>query len=127
MIARNAKIYDLMKLRQMHSAMKMAYNFPDLTDELTAVSTVIDDGNIIAGGAVKIIGESYLWIDPRRSVNDRLTAISLLDADMAKNAKLKGFSSVSAWIPPEVHGAFTKLIEDLGWRKSPWPTWTRSI
>lgn len=127
MIVRDAKLEDFSKLRKMHSDMRMVYPFPDLVDELTALVQVVDDGNIVAGGAVKIIGEAYLFLDPFAPLGVKLKAIRELNVKMAATAKEKGFTQISAWIPEQIEGAFTHLLEGRGWQKSPWRTWTRNL
>lgn len=124
-----ASIADIEELKRLHGEMGMTYAFPNLGDELTVIKRVVKDENnkIIAGASVKIIGEGYIWIDPGVSVRGRLSAIKLLDMRLNQEAKAKGFSQVSIWVPPNVPGGFDHLLEQIGWMKSPWPSWTRNI
>ena len=114
--------------RALHAKMKMRYPFPPI-DELIVVKAAVGDqsGNVIAGGMVRVVGEAYLFVDPDTGKATRTEAIRMLHKDLAEKSKKEGLTDVSAWLPPQVFSAgsgFVPLLEELGWKRSPWPSWS---
>ena len=120
-------ISDHAEIASLHRAMNMPYAFPDLSSELFTVKCAVRDGEIVAAGVVKIIGEVYLWLDSSRSLRDKLKAVGMLDAEMEQRTKLAGFDQVVAWLPPTVPPSFKRLMGNTGWQESKWASWGRNL
>lgn len=114
------------KIAELHRKMKMRYDFPDLLMPTFAIKKLVFDqkGELLAGGALKLIGEAFLWIDPACNQYKKAKAISVLADSCSEGSKNIGIEEVSAFIPPELELSFADTLGKLGWRRSPWPAWS---
>lgn len=117
------------EVEALHDSMGALYPFPDLSNELVTVKTAVTDeaGRIVCAGAVKIIGEAFLWIDKYSNLRDKLNSIGILERDMRMLAQINGFDQVAAWVPPQVPKGFPRLLREMNWQPSPWPTWVKNL
>lgn len=116
-------------LKAIHERMGSKYPLPNLDSPLVSVKEVCraDGGKVIGGCAVKLIGEAYLWVDPEAPVRERVMAIAHLTRKATMEARRLNIEDISAWIPPDIEPRFAHLLTELGWRKSPWPCWSRLL
>jgi hypothetical protein len=123
---------DLERLKDLHRMQGFEYNFPDLSDPVFALNSVVEDGEIQAAAFVKILGEAYLFINPEYA--DPLTRWQMLlrvHEDMRRQASDIGLSEVTCFVPPELPKRFlkrlvgTKKKPGLGWQLEP-SEWKRA-
>lgn len=118
---------DLAAIKRMHIDSGLPLNcFPDLTNPNFKVRIIADHrGKAILAGFVKLTGEAFILVDHSYAVpGKRLDALEQLVAFGLAEAAKKKLDDVSAWLPPEVEKAFGPRLEDLGFVKSPWPSYT---
>lgn len=120
---------DQAALLGIHERMGSKYPLPNLDSPLVAIKELCrdDDGDILGGCAVKLIGEAYLWVDPNAPVRQRVMSIAHLTRRATTEAHRLALEDVSAWIPPDIEPQFAHLLTELGWRRSPWPCWSRLL
>src|SRR5436190_1737038 len=117
---------DMPTLAEFHRQMNPGYRLPETFGPLFAVRRVVVDesGRIVAFGAVKVVSEGFLWVDSQNPPLKRAKSVKILHQEMSRMAKDVGLEEVSCWLPEKVACTFAKVIEKLGWRKSPWASWS---
>lgn len=117
---------DMPKLAEFHAKMDVGYQLPESFGPLYFVRKALLDekGEVIAMATVKLVGEAFIWLRPEISTLTRSKAVILLSQECSKEASAKGLNEVSCWIPDKIAKCFARIIEKLGWKKSPWPNWS---
>jgi hypothetical protein len=120
---------DLETLRAMHAAQGFAYSLPDLNDPLFLVRTVVeDDGQPRMAALLRLTAETYLLADPRDGApRQRWQWLLALHEATRQAAAARGLADVQAFLPPPVARAFGRRLAKLGWRRDPWPCYTRAV
>jgi len=123
---RDWRAEDMPKLAEFHSKMGVGYPLPESFGPLFCVrKAVVDEkGEVVALATVKLVGEAFFWANPEISTLTRAKSVSLLNMECAKAARTLGLEQVSCWIPDRIARCFGKVLEKLGWRKSPWCNWS---
>lgn len=119
-------IQDVAKILELHDKMKLGYQAPSFDSPLVVLKQEVltDDGQLIGAAAVKLIGETFLWLDPSVSKVGRLRAtLALMDTCRPQLQQI-GLEETSCWLPPHLEERFGSLLGRLGWSKSPWPSWS---
>ena len=116
-------------MAEVHRLSGFDYEFPkDLDTPLFPVRrAVLNDANYpIAVAALKVEAEAYLWMDHTLgTAEDRMIALAMLNADVAKRARAIGFDQAHCVLPPEIAARFGKRLEALGWKPARnWPLYT---
>lgn len=121
----------MLALRRIHRASGFDYQFPKEFKKtpLFPLKRAVVNGDArrpLACGAVKVVGEAYLWMDHGYGTpKQRLDALQLLNADLEQRARDLGFDQVHCALPPEIAERFGERIEALGWAPArPWPLYT---
>lgn len=129
MIIRPCTDADLGPLRAMHAAQGFGYPFPDLADPLFLVRALVEEGGRPRMAALlRLTAEAYLLADPREgSPADRWRWLLALHETARGAAAARGLADVQAFLPPRVARAFGRRLERLGWRRDPWPCYTRQL
>lgn len=112
-------------IADLHKKMGIRYPLPDLDGPLVIITERAKNNK--AACAVKLIGETYLFVEPGASTRERVEAIQEVSDKAIEAAKIFKLEDVSAWIPPDVAPRFAHMLFDLGWRLSPWPCFSRLI
>ena len=83
------------------------------------------DKRVINAGFIKLTGEAFILVDHETGTPEERWANlrSLVQVGLA-SAGAKGLQDVTAWLPPEVEKSFGKRIEDFGFHKSPWNSYS---
>ena len=120
---------DLDALRAMHAAQGFAYALPDVNDPLFLVRTVVeDDGRPRMAALLRLTAETYLLADPRDGApRQRWQWLLALHEATRQAAAAHGLADVQAFLPPPVARAFGRRLAKLGWRRDPWPCYTRAV
>jgi hypothetical protein len=120
---------DLESLRVMHAAQGFGYAFPDLSDPLFLVRSVVEDeGRPRMGAFLRLTAEAYLLADPGEgSPLQRWRWMLALHEAVRQQAAARGLDDVQAFLPPRVARAFGRRLESLGWRRDPWTCYTRVL
>ena len=120
---------DMVQLAELHRKMDVGYNLPESFGPLYFIrKAVVDqDGKLVAAVTVKLVGEAFLWVDPELPTYERAKSVKMLSDECSEIARTHGLEEVSCWIPPRIAECFAKVIEKLGWKKSPWSNWSRLL
>ena len=120
---------DLAAIRAWHEASGIDYPLPDLSKPLFALVGVAEhEGQMVAASAIKLVGEQFLWLNPRASRTAQVRAgLELQTAIEANAAAELGLEEITAWLPPHLEQKFGELITRLGWERSRWATYTRFL
>lgn len=128
-IVRDFTLSDLERVKEIHEASEIDYQFPDLSSPLFLVTKVIETGGIVrACGGMYLQVECYLWLDHSdwESPEHKLAAIRELDRQCMDATWLRGVDQAVLWLPPGM-GRFGKRLEDLGFTKDRdgWRTYSK--
>ena len=120
---------DIEKIERLHEQMKTGYGIPDLSSPSIVLRGLVRDenGGIISAGAVKRIGEVFLWTDHSQSAYKRAAAMVELTQTLESEGKRAGFDEVAAWIAPNIEPEFGRVLFKLGWGRSPWASWNKGL
>ncbi len=120
---------DTNRVISIYRKMEMPYRMPDVTQPLFQIKRVLEDdsGNVIGAGAIKPIGECFLWVRPDLLPVMRARAVKRLTGEAMLLGSQAGFDELSAWIPPNVEKNFGLPLTKLGFRMSPWRCWSVTL
>jgi hypothetical protein len=120
---------DLEAVRAMHAAQEFGYAFPDLSDPLFLVRSVVEEDGLPRMAAfLRLTAEAYLLADPREgSPRQRWRWLLALHEAVRQEAPTRGLADVQAFLPPRVARAFGRRLAALGWRRDPWTCYTRQV
>jgi hypothetical protein len=133
MLVRPCTDADLESLRAMHAAQGFGYELPDLNNPLFLVRAVVEDQAGSKQGPrmaalLRLTAEAYLLADPRDGTpRQRWQWLLALHEAVRSAAAARGLADVQAFLPPPVARAFGRRMEKLGWRRDPWPCYTRAV
>lgn len=128
---RNYQRTDEEKIKEIFLKQGLPENcMPDLKSKLYIVKKVVEspDGQVAMAGFVRKTCEPFLILD--HSAVDpawRWMALQDLTDNISLCAKIHGMEDATCWIPPEVVDSFAPRLESLGFVKSPWQSFTRSL
>jgi hypothetical protein len=128
-IVRNLEFADEPRLREIHAASGLEYEFPNLGNSLYIVKKVVeDDGTVVVAAAARLTVEVSVlcdaeWLTPAF----RLKAFELLHEEMRRELKDKGLEDCHAWIPPQMKNFARRLMRSFGWGKSNWESYERTL
>lgn len=110
-------------LRHWHERSGIPYPFPELCGP--GWLPVIGSGAAALG--LKLQLECYLWVNP--DATKRARAQSLLELERTAIERTQGLQLDEAvcWLPPLLIPSFSPILERRGWRRSPWPSWSRQL
>ncbi len=118
--------WDQERARALYNAMHMPYPMPDVGSPAFALKEILlgENGEVVGAGAVKIVGEAFLWIDPRLHPIRRAKSVRALASRAKQEGAKAGFEELTAWIPPRVEAEFGMALHKLGWSPSLWRNWS---
>jgi len=113
----------------MHAAQGFGYAFPDLSDPLLLVRSVVEEeGRPRMAAFLRLTAEAYLLANPREgSPRQRWRRLLGLHEAVRQQAAARGLADVQAFLPPRVAHAFGRRLAALGWRRDPWACYTRQL
>jgi hypothetical protein len=77
---------------------------------------------------VRLTAETYLLHDPSAGTPRRRWQNFLALHEAARHAAAaRGLDDVQAFLPPRIARAFGRRLERLGWRRDPWPCFSRRV
>lgn len=125
---RQYNVSDYDALKKIHAASGLPANcFPNLRSPLNVVSLCAtgSKGQVTQAGFIRLTGEAYVLVDHEAGkAQERWQSLQELVAKALASAAQCGIEDCSAWLPPEVEKSFGPRLMDLGWIKSPWPTYS---
>lgn len=123
---RDWKDTDRLEIAKIHDQMALGYTLPEEFGPLFFIKKAVVDENdvVVAAATVKLVGESFLWVNPDFSTFSRTKSVKMLNDECSKAASAAGLEECSAWIPPKILKCFRRTLFRLGWRRSPWRNWT---
>ncbi len=121
---------DTATLERMHRAQGFQYEFPDLEDPLWHVKLVCEqDGRIASAAFAHLTSEVYGFFNhdvgtPRERFQGFM---ALHEAGCRAAWYPGGLSDLHAWLPPQIEKSFGKRLMNLGWKKSLWPCFFKTL
>ena len=105
------------------------YPLPDFNSPLCAVLGASEkNGKMIAAGLIKLIGESYLFLDSEARPAEQVRAAMEIQEALELDARaVLGLDHLICALPPNVNKEFLKQIPRLGWQKSTWKRFAKNI
>lgn len=97
MILRRPKLDELDKIRKLHEDLKDQFEFPDL-NLISSMYVVVDEDEIIGFGAVQPIFESVVILNSKRSRDDRVTALTMLEDIAESELSSQGIHQLHAFV-----------------------------
>jgi hypothetical protein len=116
-------------VRAMHTAQGFGYVLPDVSDPLFLVRSVVEEaGRPRMAAFLRLTAEAYLLADPSEgSPRERWQWLVALHEAVRQEAAARGLADVQAFLPPRVARAFGRRLAALGWRRDPWPCYTKVL
>ena len=122
---------DFNRVKEIHEASQIDYQFPDLSSPLFLVTKVfVLDGVVRACGGLYLQAEAYLWLDKSdwAGPEEKLSAIKELDTAGMVAAWLRGIDQAVLWLPPGME-RFGERLEDMGFTRDRdgWVSYSKRI
>lgn len=130
---------DIAKAREIHKANGLDERcFPEIAiktstgmepNPLFVVSEVFEhEGKPALMSFLKITSELYLLVDHTVGTpEERWEWLKAFKEHMKVEAWSHGLDQMTAWIPTDIEESFAKRLEEMGFVKSPWQSWTLNI
>ena len=121
---------DLEIMQRIHKASGLPANcLPNLASPLFVVKKVAENGSGPAvAGFLRLTGEIFILIDHSKGTPEsRWEALQELCAQGLNEAANLGLDCATAWLPPEIEKSFGGRLIDLGFQRSPWPSFSAII
>jgi hypothetical protein len=121
---------DSEQLRRLHASSKLPKQcLPDTDDPLFLHIAVTDvAGKMVMASALRGSCEIYVLVDHEAGTpQDRLQWLAEIKDYMAQKAFRLGLDQITAWVPKEIEPSFGPRLEDLGFTKSPWQSYTLNV
>lgn len=101
----------------------------DCDNPLHLLTQVVElHGQTALVGSVKLTGEAFLLVDHSIGTSEeRWQALKALSATIEVSAMLRGLDCITAWIPPDIAKSFGPRLEELGYIKSPWVSYSKLL
>lgn len=117
--------FDAVKRLHVKSGLPSACMPPVTNPNVITQLVVVESGEVVQYGAIKLTGEAFVLVDHERGEpQERWAKLGDLAAMALRAAAERGLDDVSAWIPPGLEDSFGKRLEALGAIKSPWRNWS---
>jgi hypothetical protein len=128
-VVRPLRTDDFALIRKWHAESGFRYPLPDFDSPLCAVLGVSEErGKVHAAGIVRLIGESYLFLNPETRPGQQVRAALELQEALELDARaVLGLDHLICALPPNVNKPFLGQIARLGWQKSTWKRYAKNI
>lgn len=129
MIIREYTSQDLAALKRIHANRKLPDAcMPDPENPLFIVKKVIEENDEVqAATFVKLTSEPWLLINPDLPDREAIRLVRIISDVTEVAAAEKGLEEMTCWVPPEAGASFGKLLESIGYIKTPWQSYTRIL
>lgn len=99
---------------------------PNTSDPLYLIKKVAEiNGEIPLAAFTKVTAEQYLLLDHGWATpHERWELLREMRDVVVNEADARGLSDLTAWIPPILEKSFGPRLTQLGFVKSPWPSYT---
>jgi hypothetical protein len=121
---------DLEALQRIHAEQGIAYNFPDLSDEMFVAKIVVegDHGAIEQAALLRLTSEAYLLMDKKTGTPaSRLEKLKILHELTRREAKRLGLFDVHAFVPRDLPASFIRRMKAMGWTEEEWRCMWRKV
>jgi glucokinase len=117
---------DLETLKQIHADRGLPPAcMPEPENPLFIVKKVIEEaGQVQAATFVKLTSEPWLLLDPDLPDKKAVQLVRIISDITSVAAANLGLEEMTCWIPPEAGPSFGKLLESIGYIKTPWQSYT---
>ena len=114
-------------LKEMFMRSQLPENcFPNTSNPLFLIRKVMEvNGEIPMAAFTKVTAEQYLLLDHGwRTAHDRWDLLIQMRDIVVTEARDRGFEDLTAWIPPQIDKSFGPRLTQLGFVRSPYPSYT---
>lgn len=120
---------DLALIRKWHAESGFRYPLPDFSSPLCAVLGAAElRGKVVAAGLIRLIGESYLFLDSEARPGEQVRAAMEIQEALELDARaVLGLDHLICALPPNVNKVFLEQIPRLGWQKTKWKRFAKNI
>ncbi len=120
---------DLETLKRIHNKRHLPLAcMPDPENPLFIVKKVIEENDEVqAATFVKLTSEPWLLINPDLPDREAIRLVRIISDVTEVAAAEKGLEEMTCWVPPEAGASFGKLLESIGYIKTPWQSYTRIL
>jgi hypothetical protein len=85
-------------------------------------------GETVMSSFLKVSSEVYLLLDHEKGTpQDRWEWLQEFCRFIQQRAFRRGFDQMTCWVPLDLEPTFRKRLEDLGFVRSPWQSYTMNI
>jgi hypothetical protein len=140
MTTRKFEEWDLERAKIIHEANGLDERcFPQLTIKNTEGEEVPNalfvakevyehEGSAVMFCFLKITSELYLLVDHDLGTpEERWEWLQDFKEHMKREAWRLGLDQMTAWVPADIEESFAKRLKDLGFKKSPWNSYTLNV
>lgn len=126
---RDFELEDILAFEEIHRQNGLPENCrPEFQNPLFIIKRVLEPnagGRPAMGIFVKITSEVFLLLDHNiGTAEERWEWLKLITADMKRQAYIKGLEEISAWVPDDLVKSFGPRLQELGFQRSPWQSYT---
>ena len=120
---------DLETLKRIHNRRHLPLAcMPDPENPLFIVKKVIEENDEVqAATFVKLTSEPWLLINPDLPNREAIRLVGIISDITEVAAAAKGLEEMTCWVPPESGKSFGRVLESIGWLKTPWQSYTRIL
>jgi len=119
---------DGIALKALHDSHNFDYALPDPLGSDMLAALVLDDGSIHAAALLRLEVNAFLLLDGDWGTPaERWGALKAIHEAMKGRAAGAGIEQANCWLPTEIEKAFAPRIEELGWRKNLWNSYSRTV
>jgi hypothetical protein len=118
--------YDALKKIYQDSGLPPACS-PDPANPLCFIKqAAIIDGEIAVAAMARLTAEASILVNPRvANSTARMIALRALCSTVCQAGRNAGLEDATCWVPPELaDGNFGQRLAQLGFVRSPWPTFS---
>ena len=116
-------------LKALFDSHGFAYELPDPRGSDILASLVLEEGNAVRAAAIlRLEVNAFLlldgnWATPR----ERWEALQVIHEAMRQRAEDAGIQEANCWLPEEIEKQFAPRIEELGWKRNLWNSYSRKV
>lgn len=105
-----------------------AYELPDPKGSDILASLVLENSEIQAAAMLRLEVNAFLLLNHEYGTpRDRWEALQIIHEAMRQKAEDAGINEANCWLPDDIEKAFAPRLEDLGWRKNLWNSYSRKV
>jgi hypothetical protein len=101
-------------------------SLPDCSSQ--AGRAAAESPRIVMAVLLRLTAETYLLHDPAAGTpRQRWQRFLAMHEAVRQDAAARGLDDAQAFLPPRIAKSFGRRLERLGWRRDPWPCFSRMV